>query len=37
MAGLGTSDATVVADRILAVVNPAVEPANVEPEIPIEE
>ena len=37
MAGLGTSDATVVADRILAVVNPAVEPANVEPETPIEE
>lgn len=36
MAGLGTSDATVVADRILAVVNPAV-PANVEPETPIEE
>lgn len=36
MAGLGTSDATVVADRILAVVNPA-EPANVEPETPIEE
>ena len=34
MAGLGTSDATVVADRILAVVNPA--PANVEPETPIE-
>lgn len=37
MAGLGTSDATVVADRILAVVNPAVEPVNVEPETPIEE
>lgn len=37
MAGLGTSDATVVADRILAVVNPAVEPANVEPETRIEE
>jgi hypothetical protein len=34
MAGLGVSDATVVADRILAVVNPA--PANVEPETPIE-
>jgi hypothetical protein len=33
MAGLGTSDATVVADRILAVVNPVVEPVieEVEP------
>jgi hypothetical protein len=37
MAGLGTQDATVVADRILAVVNPAVMPANVEPETPVEE
>ena len=37
MAGLGTQDATAVADRILAVVNPVVEPANVEPETPIEE
>ena len=37
MAGLGTTDATALADRILAVVNPVVEPANVEPETPIEE
>lgn len=37
MAGLDTSDATVVADRILAVVKSAAEPANVEPETPIEE
>ena len=36
MAGFGTQDATAVADRILAVVNPTVEPANVEPETPIE-
>ena len=36
MAGLGTTDATAVADRILAVVNPVVEPTSVEPEIPIE-
>lgn len=35
MTGLGTSDVTVVADRILAVVNPAF--VNVEPETPIEE
>ena len=37
MAGLGTTDATALADRILAVVNPTVEPTNFEPEIPIEE
>ena len=30
MAGLGTDDATAVADRILAVVNPVVEPTNIE-------
>ena len=30
MAGLGTSDATAVADRILAVVNPAIEPTTIE-------
>ena len=32
MAGLGTTDATALADRILAVVNPAVEPV-IEEEI----
>ena len=37
MAGLGTTDATALADRILAVVNPTVEPTNFEPETPIEE
>ena len=32
MAGLGTTDATALADRILAVVNPAIEPVNeIEP------
>ena len=37
MAGLRTDDATVLADRILAVVNPTIEPTDIEPETPIEE